>query len=587
MVVSIANVSPTYASRYYSEGKTGVSTTPSSEWCGNSSNRLGLVQAVLPADFNQLLAGKSPTGLILVNKTRFHQQQLNAKALGEPAPTERAGIDLTTSAPKSVSLQALVFGDRLLELAHQQANREMLRVVEARYACTRITERGKRFKVPTGEVAIACFHHETSRALDPQLHTHNVILNLQRHPKTGHWQSLDNTEIYKAKMLLGQIYRNELACAAQDLGYSVYVTNRRHGLWELEGFTNKQLRAFSRRLNQIEEAVGVGASSKAQAWANRITRPSKVEYDRDELQCCWQRQARAMGLIALQPQPTQTEATEPVAIAQVRQWLSQWLGQRHTQSIDRRELERQALLQPGLLPFSTLQQTIDAYLSNPFIPLIGTSSYVFQRVQEVFSQTDSSTHSGSIQQPLSRKPHPQPSGQATTAIAAFREPSPSDRQFSSELACSPETNAARAYGTPGGKRSRTEHVNPEPCTSDERADAPIAADGSEVGEPPAGEQFDCRPQATPSEHGRTSTDAGGNGETSRLGTEFRALDELVAQVLERYERRTMVRAEDEARSDDSCPNRTEHGSPQETSDSGANYLAQSLETDDLELERER
>jgi conjugative relaxase-like TrwC/TraI family protein len=208
-----------------------------------------MAQTVEPSDLHSLLRGELPDGTMLVDKTRCRQQQANAKATGKPAPTERAGLDLTASAPKSVSLQALVFGDRLLELAHQQANREMLRVLEERYAYTRITQDGKRMKVATGEVAIAIFHHDTSRALDPQIHTHNVILNLQRNPKTGRWQSLDNTEIYKAKMLLGQIYRNELACVVQDLGYSIHITNQRHGLWELEGFTSKQLRAFSTRIS--------------------------------------------------------------------------------------------------------------------------------------------------------------------------------------------------------------------------------------------------------------------------------------------------------------------------------------------------
>jgi conjugative relaxase-like TrwC/TraI family protein len=62
----------------------------------------------------------------------------------------------------------------------------------------------------TGQLAIAQFHHDTSRALDPQLHTHNLILNLQQRPD-GRWQSLDNEAIYKARSLLGKLYRHHLA----------------------------------------------------------------------------------------------------------------------------------------------------------------------------------------------------------------------------------------------------------------------------------------------------------------------------------------------------------------------------------------
>src|SRR3712207_3274102 len=113
MVVSIANISPAHASRYYTEGKAPDPQLPPSEWYGSGSKALGMAQTVEPSDLHSLLRGELPDGTMLVDKTRCRQQQANAKATGKPAPTERAGIDLTASAPKSVSLQALVFDDRL------------------------------------------------------------------------------------------------------------------------------------------------------------------------------------------------------------------------------------------------------------------------------------------------------------------------------------------------------------------------------------------------------------------------------------------------------------------------------------------
>jgi hypothetical protein len=486
-------------------------------------------------------------------------------------------------------LQALVFGDRLLELAHQQANREMLRVLEERYAYTRITQDGKRMKVATGEVAIAIFHHDTSRALDPQIHTHNVILNLQRNPKTGRWQSLDNTEIYKAKMLLGQIYRNELACVVQDLGYSIHITNQRHGLWELEGFTSKQLRAFSTRINQIEEAVGVGASSKAQAWANRMTRPGKVEYDQSELSHYWHHQAQATGLICPQPLPIQAATPNLMAIAQITQWLSEWIGQLHAQAIERKELEQKLLQQPGQLPFSALEQIINAYLPQNSIPLIGTNPDVFQRVHGVFTQTGSSTNSGSTNQHLPGDPNPQPRdrsafqeiSQTASTNAAFGEFTPTDRPFLAYTASPPETDATWADDTSRSEPERT--GNPDRSVSA----SPVTADASESRYGAAGGESDCRPQTSTPEHGRISTDAGGNREASRLGQEFRALGELVAQVLERHERRTMVRTEDKTRLDDPCLDRSGCDSSQKATDPNPVFLVNPVETDTSELERER
>ena len=591
MVVSIANVSPVHASRYYTEGKTDDPQLPPSEWYGSGSKALGMAQTVEPSDLHSLLRGELPDGTMLVDKTRCRQQQANAKATGKPAPTERAGIDLTASAPKSVSLQALVFGDRLLELAHQQANREMLRVLEERYACTRITLDGNRVKAATGEVAIACFHHDTSRALDPQIHTHNVILNLQRNPRTGRWQSLDNTEIYKAKMLLGQIYRNELACSVQGLGYAIHITNQRHGLWELEGFTQKQLRAFSTRITQIEEAVGVGASSKAQAWANRMTRPNKAEYNQGELRHYWQHQARVIGLVGLQPQPVpiQSNATDSLAIAQITQWLLEWIGHLHAQAIERKELEQKLLQQPGRLPFSALEQIINAYLSQNSIPLIGTNPDVFQRVHGVFTQTGRSTDSRSADQRLPSNPDSQSSDrsafqeirQTASTSTAFGKSTPTDRQFLSHTASQSKTDAAWADNTPRSEPERTR--NPDRSGSA----SPVAADASEGSHWAAGGESDCRSQTSTSEHGGISTDAGGNREASRLGQEFRALGELVAQVLERHERRTMVRTEDKTRSDDPCLDRPDCDSSQKAADPDPVFLAQPLETDTSELERER
>ena len=589
MVVSIANVSPAHASRYYTKGKADDPQLPPSEWYGSGSKALGMAQTVEPSDLHSLLRGELPDGTMLVDKTRCRQQQANAKATGKPAPTERAGIDLTASAPKSVSLQALVFGDSLLELAHQQANREMLRVLEERYACTRITQDGNRMKVVTGEVAIACFHHDTSRALDPQLHTHNVILNLQRNPRTGRWQSLDNTEIYKAKMLLGQIYRNELACSVQDLGYSIHITNQQHELWELEGFTRKQLRAFSTRITQIEEAVGVGASSKAQAWANRMTRPEKAEYDQGELKHHWQYQAQVTGLVGLQPQPVpiQSETFNSLAIAQITQWLSEWIGQLHAQAIERKELEQKLLQQPGRLPFSALEQIINAYLPNNSIPLIGTNPDVFQRVHGVFTQTRGSSNSRPADQCLPVNPDPKSSdrsaspeiSQTASTNPTCGKSTPSDRQCLSHIASQSEKNAAWADDLP---RSEPKRIG-DPALSGSAS--PVAADASEGSHWAAGGEPDCRSQTSTPEYGGISTNAGGNSEASRLGQEFRALGEFVAQVLEQHERRTMVRAENKTRSDDPCLDRPDSDSSQKAADPV--FLAQPVETDIFKLERER
>ena len=393
MVVSLTNVSPAHAQHYYmgnvaqsltsTKGPTAVSV-----WQGKLAQALALSGTVQPADFEHLLSGKTPAGDVLIDKFRLHQQQNNAKATGKTPPTERAAIDLTTSAPKAVSLQALVFGDTRLEAAHQRANAVMVQVLEERYARTRITTGGKRQVVKTGALAIASFHHDTSRALDPQLHTHNVVLNLQRHPQTGRWQTLDNTAIFNAKILLGQIYRNELACAVQDLGYRIRLTGQPHGLWELEGFAPPQLKAFSTRSQQIAAVTGAAASPQAQLRAVQLTRPEKQELPRFELLERWQSQVSAMQMQPLVSTPFVSAVAQP-GDAGLR---LQTLVAQQEQSRGRADIEKLVLQSPGQMPFAKLQQILDNHMLLPTLNPVAVSQGQYTHtgaIDDAFPRTES------------------------------------------------------------------------------------------------------------------------------------------------------------------------------------------------------
>jgi conjugative relaxase-like TrwC/TraI family protein len=305
-----------------------------------------------------LLHGRSPTGEPLLNKSRLHGWQKNARSKGEEIPLERAGIDLTTSAPKSISIQALVFGDRRLEAAHQQATEQMLSFLEDRYALTRLTKDKQRQKILTGQLAIAQFHHDSSRALDPQLHTHNLILNLQQRPD-GKWQSLGNEAIYRAKMLLGKIYRNELALHTGALGYGIQVTNSRHGLWELDGFSSSQMGQFSKRAQQIEAVAGENASSRKKAWITFTSgRQEKRSVPWSVLVERWRQEALQSGIESIQTgqaiQPTSLMAQTAVQAA---------IDQMLKPVFRREEIEHLALLPPGQASITAIDAEINRHPS--------------------------------------------------------------------------------------------------------------------------------------------------------------------------------------------------------------------------------
>ena len=190
------------------------------------------------------------------------RDQLRSILEGACAKKERrAGLDLTFSAPKSVSIQALVFGDKRLLEAHREAVKNTLEYLEQNFANTRKGSKSERKTVTTGNLAIAQFEHDLSREKDPHLHTHNVVMNMTLHD--GKMRSLHNDILYQHKKMLGTMYRNELACRVRDLGYSVVVG--KDGLFEIGGYQREQVEAFSKRHMQIWKR---SPENQAQAYAH-------------------------------------------------------------------------------------------------------------------------------------------------------------------------------------------------------------------------------------------------------------------------------------------------------------------------------
>src|SRR5690606_29373685 len=161
----------------------------------------------------------------------------------------RPGWDVTLSAPKSVSIMAEVAGDRRLIAAHGAAVKTALAHVEQHMAATRIRGRGTGTRRATGNLTIPSFQHGTSRAQDPQLHTHNVILNDTR-GEDGTWRSLEPRAIYQLQKQIGAIYRQELALKVHELGYEIDTS--KDSMFEIRGVSAEAMAAFSSRSAAIE-----------------------------------------------------------------------------------------------------------------------------------------------------------------------------------------------------------------------------------------------------------------------------------------------------------------------------------------------
>src|SRR5271165_3640133 len=201
---------------YYSEGD-----RIRGEWHGKLAKDWGLQGEVREEPFGRLAHGQHPvTGEQLV---RHQTAREYVDGRGETVTTmdHRAGWDATFSAPKSVSLTALVGGDDRVRDAHRESVRVALDEME-KYAQARMG--GNVPAQTTGAWAVAKFEHDSSRPVDgyaaPQLHTHAVIFNMTETVE-GQTRALQPQELYRTQQYATAVYRSELAARLQELGYEI------------------------------------------------------------------------------------------------------------------------------------------------------------------------------------------------------------------------------------------------------------------------------------------------------------------------------------------------------------------------------
>lgn len=221
--------------------------------------------------------------------------------VGERIDIRRPGYDVVFSAPKSVSV---VFGLAPLEVAGEVRHAHEAAVAEAMDYLERFVARGARghqgggqlsARVATDGLVAAAFEHRSSRAGDPQLHTHVVIANLLRGPD-GQWGAVDSGALYRHQLTAGYVYqavlRGELS---RRLGCRWTPVTR--GVAEIVGIPQTVCRAFSQRRQAIEARLA--ALGKSGMGAARVacidTRPPKERIGEVSLRDRWQARAEELG----------------------------------------------------------------------------------------------------------------------------------------------------------------------------------------------------------------------------------------------------------------------------------------------------
>lgn len=258
-----------------------------SVWLGCGSELLGIKnQAVHSERFKRYLAGD------------IAGQKIGTEREG--AWQHKPGWDLQFSPAKSISIAALVGGDERIINAHDRAVKEALNFLEQKAALIRVHSRDEKGQdvykqVPTRNLLAAVFRHNTSRALDPQLHSHAVILNATQR-SDGKWRSLESRHLYVLQKEAGLAYRQLLATSLRELGYELERTADAN--FEIAGISKSLLNAYSQRRNAVDQKLAELGYTRETAPAvikERVAhedRANKKSVERSQLENDWNKTAQ-------------------------------------------------------------------------------------------------------------------------------------------------------------------------------------------------------------------------------------------------------------------------------------------------------
>ena len=258
MTVRVTTLKGAGAGAYYVEALPNYyldADEPQGVWHGRAAGMLGLAGEVDDAAFLAVMAGADPSD--------------PERALGLPY-TEKSvrGFDVTASSPKSVSVLWAVGDDHVraeVLAAHDAAVAALAGWIET-HAHTRYRVNGEVIVVDAEGIVAAGFRQHTSRALDPQLHTHLVVANRVKSPD-GRWLALDARTLKRDQRTLSALFHAaERAELTRRLGVEWgAVVN---GIAEIAGIDRRVVEEFSTRT----KAVNTRLSEKLDRFTDTMGR---------------------------------------------------------------------------------------------------------------------------------------------------------------------------------------------------------------------------------------------------------------------------------------------------------------------------
>src|SRR5271168_2926800 len=266
-----------------------------SEWQGRLAEQWGLQGGVGSEHFARLSEGQHPhteEQLVRHQVSRTYEGKFGRDVT---SAEHRAGWDATFSAPKSISLTALVGGDDRVREAHRESVRVALDQLE-HYTRARIG--GNHAPETTGKFIAAKFEHDTARPVDgyvaPQLHTHAVVFNVTERDNSQP-RAIQPQSLFASQQFATAIYQSELTYKLRQFGYE--ITTGRSGAPEIKGYTQEYLDASSPRSQQIREYLErTGRSGREAAEiAAHSTRDRKEIHSPGEVMAAHRKMAADFG----------------------------------------------------------------------------------------------------------------------------------------------------------------------------------------------------------------------------------------------------------------------------------------------------
>jgi conjugative relaxase-like TrwC/TraI family protein len=283
---------------YYSAGG-----EPPGVFLGKGADKLKLTGFIYHKDkrLHDLFQGLHPHDGSVLRHGACAERIYQTKDGKEKVHSSVCAYDFTLSAPKSVSV-LWATADRetqkKIEAAHDCAVRQVAKYLEER-ACYTRTGSGGSIREKVAPI-FAAFQHSTSRELDPQLHSHLLVINTALR-ENGRGGALDGRELLKRQFTTGEIYRNTLRYQlSKELGLRPIDKQLEKGWsFELRGIPETLCQEFSKRRKQIEAVLNKEDTPKQVQVKVLATRKTKLySIKRDDLFAVWRGVAREHGFHA-------------------------------------------------------------------------------------------------------------------------------------------------------------------------------------------------------------------------------------------------------------------------------------------------